>query len=126
MISRIGRAKTWGTSAVSMRAAVLTRPWAADPDVLRQAIQESLSSLTDDQRAGYNRRLTTALVELGLNIPSILYISGVVEQEPADLTPSEVAHLFRYIRINLPWVLFEAEDLFAGLGQKKETSRKVA
>jgi hypothetical protein len=97
-----------------------------DPDVLSRAIQKSLSLLTDDQRAAYNRRLIRALQDLGVNVRAILFVSGVVEQEPADLTPLEVAHLFRYIRINLPWTLVETSTLFAGLEPRKELPRKAA
>ncbi len=128
MISRMNKAKTSRTTGISA-AAVLANPWMADPEALTKTVQESLLSLTEEQRAAYNRRLIETLGEMGLNVPAILYISGVVEQEPGDLTPPEVAHLFRYIRINVPWVLVEAEDLFAGLDQHKErrqTRREAA
>jgi hypothetical protein len=124
MVTQTNREKTSRASAVRTRAAVLGKPWAADPESVRRAIQESLSRLPDAQRASYNRRVTEALSELGLNVPAILFTAGVVEQDPGDLTPSEVAHLFRYVRINLPWVLVDAEELFAGLDRKQFTRKK--
>jgi hypothetical protein len=108
-----------------MRDAVLSRPWAAEPDELRQAVQETVSSLSEEQRAGYCRRLLDALAEQGLNVPALLFVSGVVEQEPADLTPSEIAHLFRYVRINVPWALVETDKILAGLVHKR-VARKAA
>src|SRR5262249_13746364 len=108
---------------MSFQSVVFGRPWAADPDELRSAVQKTVSSLSEERRASYNHRLIRTLNELGVDIPAILYLSGVVEEEPADLTSSEIAHLFRYIRINLPWVLVETERLFDGLGQKREAKK---
>jgi hypothetical protein len=124
MITDIRKSNT-RRSTLSVRTAILNGAWAADPDMLKRVVQEAVSSLTEEQRAAYGRRLIRTLFELGLNVRAILFVSGVVEQDPADLTPSEIAHLFRYIRINVPWVLTEANDLFAGLEQKRET-RKAA
>jgi hypothetical protein len=42
-------------------------------------------------------------------------VSPFAQLEPADLTPSEIAHLVRYVRINVPWALVEVDKLFAGL-----------
>jgi hypothetical protein len=103
----------------------MARPWETDPDVLRRVIQNAVSSLGEDQRAAYSRRLITALSELGLDVRAILYLAGVVESEPEDLTPAEIAHLFRYVRLNLPWALVDAGNLLAGLETRKET-RKAA
>src|SRR5262249_55416155 len=99
------------------------RPWAADPEDLRRVVQEAVSTISEEQRATYCRRLVSGLAELGLNVRAILYVSGVIEQEPADLTPAEIAHLVRYVRINVPWALIDSRNLFAGLEQKKETRR---
>lgn len=121
MISRISRRTSSKQSAYS----VFSRPWAADPDVLRQRVQAAISSLSDDQRASYNERLIRRLIELGLNVSAVLFLSGVVEQEPGELTPAEIGHLFRYLRINVPWIL-GADTLFTGLYPKEERSRRAA
>ena len=78
-----------------------------------------LTSLSEERRAIYNRSLIWSLNELGLNVRAILFISGVVEQDPAELTPSEIAHLIRYIRINAPWALIDRSNLFAGLDHRE-------
>jgi hypothetical protein len=103
-----------------MRDAVLSKPWAAEPDHLRQAVQEAVSLLSEEQRGGYCRRLLAALAEQGLNVPALLFVSGVVKQESADLTPPEIAHLFRYVRINAPWALVEKDKILDGLVHKRE------
>ena len=124
MISRTNRLKTiWSGSPASRRAAAITRPWATDPEELREVVQKAVSSISEEQRASYSRRLVSTLFELGLNVPAILYQSGVVEQEPADLTPVEIAHLIRYVRINVPWMLLDSRNLFAGLEHGKEARR---
>jgi len=105
------------------RTASTARPWDTDPDELRREVQKAVSSLGEDQRAAYSRRLFTALSELGLDVRAILYISGVVESEPEDLTPAEIGHLFRYLRLNLPWTLVQPGNLLAGLDSRKETRR---
>jgi hypothetical protein len=125
MISHISRARTHKRPALSLRTAVLARPWAADPDLLRRVIQDAVSSLSEDQRAAYSRELVRTLIELRLNVRAILYVSGVVELEPADLTPAEIAHLFRYLRLNLPWVLVDSDHLLAGL-QHNKAGKKAA
>ena len=125
MISNINESKTVRMPGMSLQPAAFGRPWAADPDELSGAVQKAASRLGEDRRASYNRRVISILAELGLDVRAILYLSGIVEQEPADLTPSEIGHLFRYIRINLPWVLVESDKLFDGLGQMR-ASRKAA
>ena len=125
MISHINEARTPKSRPVSRRSVTMARPFDADPDDLRRAIQRAVSSLSEDLRAAYSRRLVTALSELGLDVPAILYLSGVVELEPADLTPAEIAHLFRYLRLNVPWALVAPGDLLAGLENKKQ-ARKAA
>jgi len=124
MISRTNRPKIFlSTSPISKRTAVLARPWASDPDELRQVVQEAVSSISEEQRAAYIRRLLSTLGELGLNVPALLFTSGVVEQEPADLTPAEIAHLIRHVRINVPWALLDSRNLFEGLEHSKQTRR---
>jgi hypothetical protein len=110
---------------MSVRRAVLSKTWASDPDELRRAVQAAVSSLGDERRAGYSRRLIRAFTDMRLNVRAIMYLSGIVEQEPADLTPSEIAHLVRYVRINVPWALVEVDKLFAGLDHVRGT-RKAA
>lgn len=103
--------------------AIFSWPWAADPDELGRVVQDTVSSISEEQRAAYSRRLISILVELGLNVPALLYVSGVVEQEPDDLTPAEIAHLIRYVRINVPWALLDSDNLFAGLDHSRQTRR---
>src|SRR5262249_2311416 len=115
MISRTNRSKTFSSpSPACRRMAIFSWPWAADPDELGRVVQDTVSSISEEQRAAYSRRLISILVELGLNVPALLYVSGVVEQEPDDLTPAEIAHLIRYVRINVPWALLDSDNLFAG------------
>jgi hypothetical protein len=108
-----------------LRTAVLAQPWAADAELLRRVVQDAVSSLSEDQRAAYSRGLISALIELHVNVRAILYVSGVVELEPADLTPAEIAHLFRYLRLNLPWALVDADHLLVGL-QNNNDAKKAA
>jgi hypothetical protein len=125
MRSHIVKARRLRRSEMYMRRAVLSRPWASDPDELRHAVQAAVSSLDRSKEPAICRRLIGSLAELGLNVPAILYLSGIVEQEPADLTPAEIAHLIRYVRINAPWALVEEDKLFAELEPRPET-RKAA
>jgi hypothetical protein len=117
MISHINNART------KKMTAAMARPWDANPDELKRVIQHAVSSLGENQRAAYCRRLVAALSELGLDVPAILYVAGIVESEPADLTPAEIAHLFRYLRLNFPWTLVEPGNLLAGLEIKREARR---
>ena len=121
MLSHINDSRTPRNSLTALMA----RPWATDPDELGREIQKAVSSLSEDLRAAYSRRLITTLSALGLDVRAILYVSGVVESEPEDLTPAEIAHLFRYLRLNLPWALVDAGNLLEGLETRKET-RKAA
>lgn len=76
-----------------------------EPNQLRDRIYQAFSNLPVDQRAVINDKLIVGLEQFGVNVSSGLLILGIPAQTSDDLTPSDVAKLMRYLRINAPQAL---------------------
>ena len=82
-------------------------PRALAPDDLRNQVQRTLLALCEEDRRVWRRRLLTGLVRAGVHLGTDLFMLGIVASNLDELTPSDVAVLLRYIRINAP-AAFEA------------------
>jgi len=77
-------------------------PWALAPDDLRDARGWTLSTLGEEDREAWCRRLLDGLAQAGVHIGAALFMLGLVASRLDELTPSDVAKLLRYGRINNP------------------------
>ena len=80
------------------------------PDALRDSVRNALSALTADELAYWRDHLLSGLREAGLNLGAYRFLIGISSNSTGTLTPSDIAHLIRYVRINLP----EAMKVVAG------------
>jgi hypothetical protein len=72
------------------------------PDELRDRVRAALLNLSPGERIAVRDQLLAQLHRAGLNIGNCLFSLGIMAETPADLTPSDLAYLIRYIRINSP------------------------
>jgi hypothetical protein len=77
-------------------------PATADPDRLRDQVRRALLKLSAREWIAVRDQLLARLQQAGLNVSSSLFALGITAKVPAELTPSDMAHLVRYVRINAP------------------------
>jgi len=88
----------------------LPDPMNLEPDALRDIVRSALSRLTVDELASWREHLLSGLRMAGVNLNTCRFLIGISVDSPDTLTPSGIAHLIRYVRLNLP----EAMKLVAG------------
>jgi hypothetical protein len=77
-------------------------PATIPPDELRSRVREALLKLRPAERAAVRDHLLAQLLRAGVNISSCLFSLGITAKTPGVLTPSDMAYLIRYVRINSP------------------------
>jgi hypothetical protein len=76
-----------------------------EPNSLRDRVYQALSGLTFEERASVSDRLISGLKGFSVNVRTGLLMLGITARTVSDLTPSDVAKLLRYLRINAPKAL---------------------
>jgi hypothetical protein len=76
-----------------------------EPDALANVVRESLSRLTDERMSLLRRQLVTDLSRSRLHVGACLFMLGIPATVPDELSPSDIAHLVRYVRINKPQLM---------------------
>lgn len=102
----------WGREAARRERGIrlMEDPTNLEPDALRESVREALSALTDDELASWRDQLLSGLRKAGMNLEACRFLIGISEDPIDNLTPSGIAHLIRYVRLNLP----EAMKVVAG------------
>jgi hypothetical protein len=77
-------------------------PGTSEPDALRDAVYEALSSLSLELRREISAKLIAALKQAGLRVHECLFMLGVPAKTVDELTAPEIAALIRYVRITEP------------------------
>jgi hypothetical protein len=73
-----------------------------EPDELRDVVRNALARLTVDELASWRDHLLSGLRMAGVNLNSSRFLIGISVDSTDTLTPSSIAHLIRYVRLNLP------------------------
>jgi hypothetical protein len=96
-------AKNIHTKRVQNRAE-MSRPGATslDPNDLKGVVRDGLVSLTMTDREEFIQALETEMRRVNLNMRAYLIPLGIPARTPEDLTPTEVGHLIRFLKINVP------------------------
>jgi hypothetical protein len=76
-----------------------------EPNSLRDRVYQALSGLTFEERASISDRIINGLKGFSTNVHTGLLMLGITARTVSDLTPSDVAKLIRYLRINAPKAL---------------------
>ena len=84
------------------REASKTLIGAVDPDELKSIVRDGLVTMNISERETFIRTLEAEMRTASLNMRSYLIPLGIPARTPEELTPTEVAHLVRFLRINVP------------------------
>lgn len=73
-----------------------------DPNELKGLIRDGLVAMNMADREAFIRSLEGEMRRVNLNMRAYLIPLGIPGRSPEDLTPTEVGHLVRFLKINVP------------------------
>jgi hypothetical protein len=90
-----------------------------DPDALRGMIRDGLLSMGLTAREDFIQALDMEMRRANFNMRAYLVPLGIVGRHAGDLTPTEVGHLIRYLKMIVPrampavWRVLDRYSIFA-------------
>ncbi|HKV39231.1 MAG TPA: hypothetical protein VJX67_08460 [Blastocatellia bacterium] len=84
------------------RQAAGTGVGALGPDDLKGLVRDGLVAMNLTEREEFFQALEKEMKLIGLDIRKYLVPLGIPGRSPDDLTPTEVGHLVRFMKINVP------------------------
>lgn len=73
-----------------------------DADELKSVVRDGLVGMNLAEREEFISALEGEMKSAGVNIRAYLVPLGIPGRSPEDLTPTEVGHLIRFFKINVP------------------------
>ncbi|HYM00702.1 MAG TPA: hypothetical protein VEZ90_17235 [Blastocatellia bacterium] len=73
-------------------------PSQMDPNFMRDSVRDALLTLPLEERAVVRDRVLAALRKSGVGLGTLLILLGINVRSADELTPSDLAHLLRYLR----------------------------
>jgi hypothetical protein len=73
-----------------------------DPNELKNNVRDGLVAMTMAEREEFIQALGAELKRISINMRAYLVPLGIPARSPEDLTPTEVGHLIRFLKINVP------------------------
>ena len=100
------------------RANHATRPTleSLDPDELKSFICSRLVSITVTEQEDFIHALEVEMRRANLNMRAYLIPLGIPGRSPEDLTPVEVGHLIRFLKMIVPEAMLAVERVTARYG----------
>ena len=86
---------------------------ALDPNDLKSVIRDGLVSMNMAEREDFIQTLEAEMRRANLNMRAYLIPLGIPGRSPEDLTPTEVGHLIRFLKINVPKAMTAVEKAMA-------------
>ncbi len=80
-----------------------------DPDELKNVVRDGLFSMSASEQESFIRVLVIEMERANLKMSAYLIPLGIPGKVPRDLTPTEVGHLIRFLRINVPQAMPSVE-----------------
>ncbi len=71
-------------------------------DELKNTVRDGMFAMSLPEREIFYNELEASLKKVGLDLVSYVIPLGITGRSAEDLTPTEVGHLLRYLRINVP------------------------
>src|ERR1041384_8676079 len=88
----------------------------SDPNELKSIVRDGLVSMNMAEREDFIQALETEMRRASLNMRAYLVPLGIPGRSPEDLTPTEVGHLIRFLRINVPQATAAVDKTIARYG----------
>ncbi len=95
---------------------------AVNPDELKENIRARLVWIGPMRLVEFIERLDGYLSKAGLNLRDYLIPIGIPGKLPSQLTPYEIAHLARFLHLNVPRASSSFEQAFEEITGHKTTS----
>jgi hypothetical protein len=96
-----------------------------EPERLKQLVRDGLIRMNGAEREHFIQALETELRHIHLSIRTYLIPLGIPARSPDELMPLEVAHLIRFLKINVPRAMpavAQAMSRFTVLAAQEETA----
>jgi hypothetical protein len=93
-----------------------------DPNDLKSIVRDGLVSMTMADREDFIQALESEMRRANLNMRAYLIPLGIPARSPEDLTPTEVGHLIRFLKINVPQAMSAVERAMARYSQFADKS----
>jgi hypothetical protein len=110
---------------INKRNETAVRWSAVDASELKELVRDGLVAMNVTEREDFIGTLEAEMRRAGLNMRAYLIPLGIPGRSPEDLTPTEVAHLARFLKLNIPQAmpaiertLSHYEGFFAGTDGK--------
>ena len=87
-----------------------------DPDELKSFICSRLVSMTVTEQQDFIQALEVEMGRANLDMRAYLIPLGIPGRSPEDLTPAEVGHLIRFLRMIVPDAILAVERVTARYG----------
>jgi hypothetical protein len=79
------------------------------PDELKNNVREGFSAMEIHERTAFIQELESEMKRIHLDLRSYLVPLGIPGRSPEDLTPTEVGHLIRFLKLNIPQAMSAVE-----------------
>jgi hypothetical protein len=95
-------AKNINTRRVNRRNEEVAVDWTAlDANELKSVVRDGMVAMNMSEREEFIGTLEAELRRAGLNMRAYLVPLGIPGRSPEDLTPTEVAHVIRFLKLNI-------------------------
>lgn len=105
------------TNPKNGRVGTITVSWSeVDAGELKEVVREGLVAMNITEREEFIGTLEAEMRRAGLNMRAYLIPLGIPGRSPEDLTPTEVAHMLRFLKLNVPQAIPAIERSLARYG----------
>ena len=80
-----------------------------DPDELKNTVREGFGAMDIQERTAFIGELEAEMKRIHLELRAYLVPLGIPGRSPEDLTPTEVGHLVRFLKLNNPQAMHAVE-----------------
>ena len=86
-----------------------------DFEALKNRVRDGLLAVTAAEREAFIQSLETEMRRLHFSMRAYLVPLGIPARRPDEMTPVEVAHLVRFLKINVPQAMPAIERAMASI-----------
>jgi hypothetical protein len=88
---------------IGRRVDVATVSWSTvDASELKEVVRDGLVAMNASEREEFIQKFEAELRHAGVNMRAYLVPLGIPGRSSDDLTPTEVAHMMRFLKLNVP------------------------
>ena len=105
------------TKQMNRKVHSATVSWSeVDAAELKEVVRDGLVAMNVTEREEFIATLESEMRRAGLNMRAYLIPLGIPGRSPEDLTPTEIAHMMRFLKLNIPQAMPAIERSLAGYG----------